>query len=312
MSSESSLTIASGHLRAEFWPGAGLLCVSLRYRGRELLRRIDDLEAAKQKGSTAGIPLLYPWANRLGSLHYDAAGRHVQLDPASPILHFDEHGLPMHGVAWGRLQWTVLDRKEDSVLARLDWNGPELLPVFPFPHSVEIAAKAAPESLSLHIAVFANGGSPVPISFGFHPYFGIPDLPRNDWRIKMPAMRRLSLDSRGIPTGAEQSFRAVDELLGERSYDDGFALVDEQPSFRLSGGPTSITIRFLEGFSYTQVFAPSGRDLMAIEPMTARTNALVSGEGLRILESGGQFRASYRITVETGTGNEHANQNEHL
>ena len=82
-----------------------MLVASLKHDGVELLRRIDDLESAAAKGSTAGIPLLYPWANRLDGLRYRAAGREVALDPKSPLLHFDGNGLPIHGVPWSQLTW---------------------------------------------------------------------------------------------------------------------------------------------------------------------------------------------------------------
>jgi aldose 1-epimerase len=299
MKGEPTLSIGAGNLRAEFWPGAGMLGVSLHYRGEEILRRVDDLESARQKGSTAGIPLLYPWANRLASLHYRAAGQDVQLDASSRLLHFDEHGLSMHGVPWGQLKWTIVEDKESSLLARLDWNPPEFLAVFPFPHTIELAAKIESDRLTVQTTVFANAGRSVPISFGFHPYFGIPQVARAQWRLKTPAMRKLLLDSRGIPTGKEEVFGPLNTLLGEASYDDGFAVLDEKSSFVLSGGPRSITVNFLEGFPYTQVFAPMGKDFIALEPMTAPTSALISGGGLRVLESGGQFRASFSIAVQS-------------
>jgi aldose 1-epimerase len=162
-----------------------------------------------------------------------------------------------------------------------------------------MAAKVESGSLTLQTTVFADTGSSVPISFGFHPYFGIPSVPREQWLLQMPAMRRFLLDSRGIPTGAEESSPRVGAMLGSTSYDDGFALLNEQSSFVLSGSQTSIIVSFLEGFAYAQVFAPSGKEFIALEPMTAPSSALVSGKGLRIVESGGQFRASFRIEVQS-------------
>src|ERR1700749_2140983 len=126
------VSLHAGELEAAFWPRAGMLGVSLKHRGTELLRRIDDLQGSRAKGSTAGIPLLYPWANRLAGLHYEVAGRNVSLNPTSTLLHFDDRGLPMHGASWGKLAWTVASSDEPSLQARLDWDDADLLGVFPF------------------------------------------------------------------------------------------------------------------------------------------------------------------------------------
>ena len=300
MNSTARLSLAAADLCADFWPSAGLLGVSLRHWGEELLRRIDDLETARAKGSTAGIPLLYPWANRLATLKYRAAGRDVALDPNSRLLHFDDRGLPIHGVPWGMLVWEIVEAKRDSFLARLEWDRAEFLAVFPYPHTVEIAVTLALDHLTLQTTVFAGAGTAVPISFGFHPYFGIPQLPRAQWRLRLPAMLKLLLDSRGIPTGGKENFEPRDSLLGDKSYDDGFAVIGEQSSFSISGGGRRITVTFLEGFPYAQVFAPEGKDFIALEPMTAPTSALTSGDGLRVLDAGGRFRASFRVGVKSG------------
>src|SRR5882672_129772 len=115
----SARTLAAGDLEAVFLPGHGMLGASLRHRGLEMLRRVEDLEAAAAKGSTAGIPFLHPWANRLAAIRYRAAGREVNLDPASPLLHRDAHGLPMHGVPWSLLAWELTEARQDFLAARL-------------------------------------------------------------------------------------------------------------------------------------------------------------------------------------------------
>jgi aldose 1-epimerase len=299
MDADSAVSLVAGDLRAIFWPKSGMLCASFCHRGSELLRRIDDLEAAKTKGNTAGIPLLYPWANRLDSLHYRAVGRDVMLDPSSPDLHFDGHGLPMHGVPWGQLAWEAIAVKRDSMLARLDWERRDLLAVFPYPHKLQMAAALEPSGLTLQTTVLASAGSGVPVAFGFHPYFGIPRLPRQEWQLELPVMQRLLLDGRGIPTGEQEPFGPIDSVLGQMNFDDGFAVMDPQPAFSLSGAGRKITIRFLEGFRYAQVFAPKSKDFIALEPMTAPTSALTSGRGLHVVEPGAEFRASFRVSVHS-------------
>ncbi len=296
----SACGLAAGELEAVFVPGRGMLGTSLKHRGEEILRRLEGLDAAAASGSTAGIPLLHPWANRLAGLRYRAAGREVVLDPSSPLLHFDSHGLPIHGVPWGRLAWEVLEAGQDRLVARLEWNRGELLAIFPFPHSLEMTLSLGPDALTIETALFAGAEGAVPVAFGFHPYVGLPGLERGGWRLNLPAMRQLALDANGIPTGKEEPFGALDALLGDRGFDDGFALASDRESFGISGAGRQISVELLSGYPYFQVYAPKDQDFIALEPMTAPTSALASGRGLSLVEAGGEFRAAFRIRVEEG------------
>jgi len=294
----SSCTLMAGDLEAVFLPSRGMLGASLCHRGVEILRRVESLETAAAKGSTAGIPLLHPWANRLAGFNYRAAGREVALDPSSPLLHFDANGLPTHGVPWSLLAWELPEAKRDFLVARLDWSRSDLLAVFPFRHRLELAAILHPDSLTLETTLIGGPDGPVPVSFGFHPYFGFPNLAREHWQLQLPPMKRLVLDQRGIPSGEEELFNGFDAQLGNTGFDDCFALTAEQASFSVSGAGRQITLEFLAGYSHAQVFAPKESDYIALEPMTAPTSALTSGRGLRIVDAGGQFRAMFRIRVE--------------
>jgi aldose 1-epimerase len=294
----SARRLVAGDLEAVFLPGLGMLGASLRHRGAEILRRVDDLEGAAANGTTAGIPLLHPWANRLDGAHYRAGGRDVDLDTSSPLLHRDRNGLPIHGVPWSMLGWEVMDATSTSVAARLDWNRSELIALFPFRHRLEITVQLAGDALTLETTLIAGEDGPVPVSFGFHPYVGLPGLARDDWRLTLPAMRALALDARGIPTGDEAPFAGHDAPLAGLEFDDAFAVQDERAVLAIAGAGRRVCVEFLEGYRYAQVYAPKGEDCIALEPMTAPTNALTSGHALRWAPSGGRFRAAFRIRIE--------------
>ena len=294
-------TLASDDVTAVFLPARGMLGASFRHHGVEILRRVENLEAAAAKGSTAGIPLLHPFANRLAGLRYRAVGKETTLDPASPLLHLDEHRLPLHGVPWSRLAWELTAATPESVSAKLDWSRPDLLAVFPYAHEMRMTARIRPDALTIETTLVAALGGPVPVSFGFHPCLGLPGVPREEWRLRLPAMRRLLLDEDGIPTGKEDPFPAVDTPLGDRIYDDGFALESSPESFSLEGGGLRVTVEFLSGFGFAQLFAPKGKAFIALEPMTAPANALASGRGLSVVRPGGERRTAFRIRVEERT-----------
>jgi galactose mutarotase-like enzyme len=123
-------------------------------------------------------------------------------------------------------------------------------------------------------------------------------MPRSEWRLRLPAMRRLAPDGSGIPTGSEEPFGSCDEPLAQRSWDDGFALESEQAAFELSGAGLAISVELLAGYRFAQVYAPADKDFIALEPMTAPTSALTTGRDLALAPPGGRDRAAFRIRVE--------------
>jgi aldose 1-epimerase len=297
--SSSAQSMVAGELEAMFLPSHGMIGVSLRHQGVELLRRIENIDTLAAEGSAAGIPLLHPWANRLAEHRYHAAGREVVLDKTSPLLRHDEQGLPIHGVPWSMLDWSLIETAQDRIVAQLAWNQPERLAIFPYPHQLEMVVLLEPEGLTIETTLTAGKDAAVPVSFGFHPYFGLPSLPRSKWRLTLPAMRKLVLDHYGIPTGSEEPINGIDAQLGEHDIDNGAMLLEESSSLSLTGGGRKISLELLKGYQYVQVFAPRSQDYIAMEPMTAPTNALKSGIGLTIVEPGARYQAAFRICVET-------------
>ena len=97
----------AGGLEASVVPGAGMVVCSLRHHGDELLGQRRGLRAYVEERATMGIPLLYPWANRVASDSFEVAGRRVDLDRASPPPRRDSAGLAMHGLLSGAHGWRV-------------------------------------------------------------------------------------------------------------------------------------------------------------------------------------------------------------
>jgi aldose 1-epimerase len=290
-------------LAATFLPGAGMLCCSLRHQGEELLAQNAGVAAYAQRGKTMGIPLLYPWANRLGGFEYSVAGRAVTVPHDPTRLALDGNGLPIHGVIGGRLAWELTGAPTDggqSLAARLRW-GPsegELFEVFPFRHDVHYEARLAGGRLEVGVTVEACGEDAVPVAFGFHPYLSLPGVPRERWAVELPRMRHLALDGKQIPLGPEKTEPDRHFELAEHEFDDGFDSVAESAHFAVSAGERRIGVDFLEGYNCAQVFAPRGGQFICFEPMTAPANALRSGVGLRVLAPGERHRARFAVSVQ--------------
>jgi aldose 1-epimerase len=289
-------------LEAAFVPGAGMLCCSLRHRGEELLAQNAGVAAYAQQGKTMGIPLLYPWANRLAGFDYSVAGHSVRVPHDPSRVRLDAGGLPIHGVIGGRLAWKPSDapgRDVSSLAASLSWSEaqPELFEIFPFRHELHYEARLLEGRLEIELSVHACGEDAVPLAFGFHPYLSPPGASRARWRIELPAMRALVLDSAQIPTSPGRELEAESFELDAREFDDGFDAVAEPARFSVTAAARRLELTFLRGYTCAQVFSPAGAQFICFEPMTAPANALRSGEGLRLLAPGERFAASFAIAV---------------
>ena len=289
--------IAEGELTARFATHAGMVGCSLRHRGDELLGLGGGLDAYVGQGAVFGIPLLYPWANRLGGWGYEAYGRRVELDRGSPLLHGDEHCLPIHGALAAASSWRVIDRSESSLIAELDFGAhPELLAVFPYPHKLELSIRLEAGTLTIDTAVIARD-STVPLSFGFHPYLAPPGAAREDWWVELPARTALELDARGLPTGAASELTAEAFALGARTYDDLFA-VTPGACFSVAAAGRRATVEMAAGYRYAQIYAPADQPVICFEPMMAPVDALRSHDGLRSVPAGERASATFALRVE--------------
>ena len=248
-----------------------------------------------------GIPLLHPWANRVAGEGTSGWPDRRSTCGHTPRLYtLGPKGLPIHGLLAAAGGWSV-DRHEDTpegprLVGNFDFAAHEdLMTVFPFPHQLRIEAGISDRTLTIATTVRASGEVPIPIAFGYHPYFRLPGVERSAWAVEIPVSERVVLDSEELPTGELEQADVPAGPLGSRTFDDEFA-APVRP-FVLAGGGRRIEVSFDRGYPFAQVYAPDDDDVIAFEPMTAPTNALVSGQDLKLLQPGESYEASFSIKV---------------
>jgi aldose 1-epimerase len=268
-----------------------MVCCSLLHRGEELLGQRRGLAAYAQTGKTFGVPLLHPWANRLGDWSYSALGSDVERRDLEGRVGVDSAtGLPIHGTLPG--PWRLVETAPAQLAAEEDVTA---VRAFPFDHRLRLAVEVDGAAVRWTTTVEALEND-VPVSFGFHPYLTLPGVPRTSYEIELPARRRLLLDERKLPSGETEQVAAWSGPLGDQEFDDPFDELPSPPAFAVSGGGRRISVEFEQGFPVAQVFAPAGQDLICFEPMTARANALRDG-GFPVASPGEPFVAAFSISV---------------
>lgn len=273
-----------------------MIGVSLTDSGVELLGQRRGLDAYVADGKTMGIPILYPWANRLGANTYTADGVTVTLTAGRDGVRTDPNGLPIHGVLAAYPNWRVTHDSANELTAEVDFGDRELLASFPFPHRLALTVTLAERALRVRTSVAPTSERAVPLCFGFHPYLQLADVPRAQWIVETPPLRHLELDGQGLPTGETTPQPAMTETLGDKAFDDGYDEVVDGAVFAVSGGGRRIEVHFEQGYPAAQIFAPPGEDVVCFEPMTAPTDALRRG-GYRSVRPGDWGVAQFSIRV---------------
>jgi aldose 1-epimerase len=291
-------------LSATFVPGAGMICVSLVSQGEEHLDQRGGLGSYVESANTMGLPILYPWANRLARDSWKFGSQPALIDPGAYRVKRDENGLAIHGTLAASSFWKVATASADenldsaSLKASLDFGAhPELLETFPFPHRLELEFRLADGRLTVRTSVTPTGDLAVPLAYGFHPYLTLPDSERGDWTVQLPDMTSLETDSRQIPTGNSVPAEARTFTLEDQDLDDAFTGVGEGAEFSVSDSQTRITVTFERGYRAAQVYAPADGKFICFEPMKAPTNALVSGRDLTSVRPGQTDVSEFTIEI---------------
>lgn len=298
-----SITLTTARSRLLIEPRGGCVATSWLVDGVEALALPAPPEAFLASARTGGLPLLYPWANRLRGDTFNAAGAAIDLSRV-PNLKRDGNGLPMHGLLLRWKAWHLGRHGDAGLEARLDWREHEsLMAAWPFPHTLRIAWQLRDEGsaacLDVTTRIDADGGRDVPAAFGWHPYVAVPDVTGS--RISLPSRRPIALDARGLPDAAAP--RAVQLPASDAPCCHG----DDALFERTDAGRGSATVHLPSRdvrvdlgreYPFMQLYSPAAAQggVACIEPMTAATTALTDG-GAPIVRAGTTFAANFTITV---------------
>lgn len=293
----AAITLSAGATEFTVLPEIGMVGASLTHRKQQYLDFHGGVDGVRG-GHTSGLPLLAPWANRLGSDEYRVGSHSVDLRKVT--VHRDENGLPIHGMMVGRSGWQLVSVRAQaasaSLVASFDAAADEaVMAAFPFPHELLVGFTLSPGRLVVSTTVVASGRRSVPVSFGWHPYFRLPDVERDRLRLGMPSRHRIVLDERAVPTGEEIAEAGSIERLGAIAYDNAYRLGRDR-QLLLAAGRRRLMVVFDRNYPFAQVYSPVGSDFVALEPMTAPINALGSGV-TPMVAPGERFTARFVVSL---------------
>jgi aldose 1-epimerase len=260
-----------------------------------------------------GVPFLAPWANRVGGGSFWAGGKHYLLNDAFDSLRMSPDKIAIHGLLTSSPYWEVEEVTSDAQSARVTsrlafWKHPDLMANWPFAHEYKMTYSLHEGVLEVRTEVTNLSLEPMPMTLGFHPYFNLPDTPRAQASVHIPARSHIEMDSKLLATGAMTKVELPEEVsLQNHKFDDGFTDLIRNKSglavFSLKAGPKQIHVLYGPQYQVGLVFAPPGKEFVCFEPMTAVTNAVnLAHEGkysaLKSVAPGETWHESFWIRYE--------------
>jgi aldose 1-epimerase len=267
-------------------PSVGNIAYEMKVRGKNILHfPYASLAEFRRNPQMAGIPLLAPWASRLDQPAFFANGKRYNFDLELGNV---RGPVPMHGLVWNTPHWEVATVAADSRSARYTarlrfWRHPDLMAQWPIAHEYEMTYQLRDGELEVRLAVTNLSAEAMPVSFGFHPYFTLPGIPRDQYTLHIPARARVQTDDRLLPTGAFRPMDLAPEFsLRGITLDDGFIDLVRGPNnravFTVKSGGVTLEASFGPNYPAAVVWVPNQngqpQPFLCIEPMTGIANAI--------------------------------------
>ena len=265
---------------------------------------IDGYPVDEMSSVARGAPLL-PWPNRLRDGRYEFLGATYQTAITEVA-----RGNAIHGLTRWR-DWTGSQQAEDRVVMSLLLHPQD---GYPFTLSLSIDYQLSDAGLTVRTTARNEGDQPLPYGAGHHPYLTVGTDRIDQALLKLPALLRLEVDDRQIPTGRLSPVAGTEldflELrpIGATRLDTPFtSLVPDTDGLtrvlmQSPDGRRRLVLWMDQAYSYVMVYTGDTiadtqrrRRGLAIEPMTCAPNAFQNGLGLIRLEPGQTTSSSWGI-----------------
>jgi aldose 1-epimerase len=306
--------------RAEIWPAKGFNCY--RWQTAVAGQAVEVLYADPEffgagKPTRTGVPILFPFPNRIRDGSFTWEGKAYQLPLNDPSGKNAIHGFPC------RKPWRVVGQGADADSAWVTGefagaaDAPEARDLWPADYRLRITYRLRGAVLRVEAEVTNPDRVSLPFGLGYHPYFRVPlvagDAPTNYW-VESSAREMWELED-GVPTGKRVPPLAAKDLTqGKRftdlTLDDLFTDLETPASAApgnlcwragLRQSEKDIEVQLLTSPSFRELvlFTPPHRQAVAIEPYTCATDAMNMQQrgidaGLLVLQPG----ASWKGVVE--------------
>ena len=302
------LVDAANDVQVSIVPSIGNRAYEMKVHGKNILHFPQaDVGEYKQRPRLSGIPFLAPWADLLNEPAFWANGKKYQFNMGLGNV---RGNMPIHGLLVTSPLWRVTEVRADAqsahVTSRLEfWKYPDLMAQWPFAHQYDMTYSLANGVLEVSTTVTNLSVDPMPLAIGFHSFFQIPDIPREEWVAHLPARIHVIAGEHNIPTGEMRPLGIPNPLpLRGQKLDDGFTDLERDDQgrahFWIESGGKIVETLFGPQYPVATIWLPEGREFICFEPLTtiiSGVNLAHDGKysGQQMIPAGGSWTGSFWI-----------------
>ncbi len=284
-----TITDTSSHSLARIAVDVGFNCFEFQTVVNEqtvdVIASLEGFPENKEKPSWSGIPLLFPFPNRIRDGKYKWEGKEYTI-PDNLAAH-DGNGHAIHGFCFDRA-WRVIEQGENFVTGefQLSVDAPDRLELWPTDFILSVRYELNSNRLQSKIIIENPTDKSLPWGFGTHGYFKLP-LGKNSsigrCLAQAPVTKQWELID-CLPTGETISLPEENELIDgvyidTVQLDDLFTgvkttnkiveclVMDEQAGLQISQ-------RCDDSYREIVAFTPPWCDAVCLEPYTCPTDAI--------------------------------------
>lgn len=263
--------------RAVILPEKGATVVSLTHSGVEFLYR-DQVNLDSPQRPRCGIPFLFPIFGRLADGVYQWEGK--------------QYAMEIHGFGHTSA-WQVVSQENDALTVELVADG-RTLAMYPFRFRAELEFRVADGVLTICQRFENHGETPMPYSFGFHPYFRLEELAHA--RVENTALTYFDfMAGKAVPFGHGSVTLTMPEGAPETGA--AFMEVTGPTILHIEAEGRRITMENDGNYPQNVLWTQAGKKFLCVEPINGTANGLNTGV-YRTLEPGQQAEACLMIRTE--------------
>ena len=313
---DSVVVLHDAKNRLEIWPVLGFNAYRWQLGAQELLYRSPQF-FAENKPTRTGLPILFPFPNRIRDGRFTWQGKTYSLptnDPAKKNA--------IHGFATGRA-WRVVDQGTNAGSAWItgEFHGsldaPETRAQWPADYRLRVTYRLFDRVLRVEADADNPDTKALPFGVGYHPYFSLTPFggpqaivtvgASKRWELidNLPTGKLLDLDEpRDLRHGQSFSVLQLDDVMTDLYT---FAY-DQQDHLGLTGviqhpaGTAMLTLWTSAAFRELVLFTPPHREAICLEPYTCVTDAINLSprgieSGLKMLQPGEHWQGTIEMHV---------------